>query len=110
MSLLATPPHSAIVTPLHKPTNEDDPPVMGTPVSWRCSSQPISSEIASTLGFDFTTTRRFAGVDYPGGAMARIEWDGRTWEQIGEPKKHRMSPRTAHDVVYAKAVGTAWQE
>ncbi|WP_134324711.1 hypothetical protein [Cumulibacter soli] len=109
MSLLTNPPHVATVIPLSQPPDPDDGPVAGAAVSWACSSQPISVDLATSAGYDFTTTRRFAGVGYPGGSMARIEWDGRTWEQLGEPTRHRMSPTTSHDVVFAKAVGTKWQ-
>ena len=106
--------HVVRVIPLSRPSDPDDGPVEGTAVEWRCNVQPVSAELASTAGFDFTSTFRLSGRGWPGGSMSRVmvvsgPWTGREFEQIGEPVIHRMSTATAHDVVFVKAVGATWQ-
>ena len=79
----------------------------------RGNLHPISSELATALGFDFTTTFMFSTRQWPGGNMARAVVitgpDVGELEQVGEPKRFRMSASTAHDEVYLRAVGTSWQ-
>lgn len=102
--------HEAVAYPLTQPAHEDDPPLVGAPVTVRGNLQPVSAELATGAGFDFTTTFRWSCREWPAGNMSRVVIDGRAYEQIGEPKRHRMSPATSHDVVFLKAVGTSWQE
>lgn len=106
--------HVASVVPLEPPVDFDSGPVEGEPVEWRCNVQPISAELATSLGYDFTTTFRLSGRAWPGGSMARVRvlsgpWAGRDFESIGEPLLHRMSASTSHDVIFVKAVGATWQ-
>lgn len=61
-----------------------------------------AGESAST-GQEVDSVYRFICRVFPGGAFAKAEFDGREWEVLGEPRRHRGSPRTRHDTVMLKA-------
>lgn len=55
-----------------------------------------------------STIYSFRGRDFPAGAIARVTWvnhDGGEWDfdVIGEPKRRRRSPATAHVTVSLRA-------
>lgn len=73
------------------------------PVTVRGRVQPASSDELTALGLVTETVVRFISRSFPGGPWARVEFDGREWDVVGEPRVHRGSPRTAHKTVYLKA-------
>lgn len=72
------------------------------PVTLRGYCQPSTAEESQDLGQSVGTTYRFISKTFPGGAFARVEWDGRLWDVIGEPRRHR---RGHHVTTYIKARG-----
>lgn len=74
-----------------------------TPVTVRGRVQPSTSDELSALGFATETVVRFIARSFPGGPWARVEFEDREWDVVGEPRVHRGSPRTAHVTVYLKA-------
>jgi hypothetical protein len=76
-------------------------PVMG-------SVQPIGNDTSTEGGTSqvVDTTYRFRpnrGETVPIGAWARVEWDGRTWDLVGDPGRHNGSDATAHRTYRIKA-------
>lgn len=113
MSLLSNPRHSVTVFPLVEGPRDADGDVTIVelpPVEWGCSVQPVTAEQQSVLGLVNVTVYRMIGVGWPGGARSRIEWDGSSWDQLGDVKRHRMSSRTGHDSVLMKETATSWQK
>lgn len=102
MSLLDRGPHTLVVTPKLKQTDPygGTAIVDGAPVTVRGSVQPVSADESEALGVQAQTVYRFIGRSWPGGIRSTAVWNGRTFDQQGEPKIYSMSRRTAHvDVI-----------
>lgn len=68
-----------------------------SPVSVRCSVQPLSSDEATALGIQIDTAYTVFARRWPGGPYSRVTWDGRQWFQHGEAARRRMGRATQHD-------------
>lgn len=102
MSILTRGPHVVTVTPKTKTTDRYGGTVWvdGEPVTVRGAVQPVSAEESESLGVQAATSYRFIGKEWPGGVHATAEWNGRVFDQQGEPRRYSMSARTAHvDVI-----------
>lgn len=73
-----------------------------TPVTVRGHMQPSTASESEELGQVVGTTYRFISKAFPGGAFSRAEWDGRVWDVLGDPRKHRKGH---HVTTYLKARG-----
>lgn len=100
MSILDKGAHEVTVVPRIETTGEYGEVVLtdGAPVVVPgCQVQPVSAEEADSLGAQATTIYRVLGRGpWPGGIVSRVEWDGRTWDQIGEARKYTNGRRTQH--------------
>ncbi|MGW3569071.1 phage head completion protein [Streptomyces sp. NPDC000941] len=67
-----------------------------TPVWVRCRVQPVDADEPTVAGQTTVTTYRVIARDAPLGPWARVEWDGRTWDVVGEPRRYNGSPATRH--------------
>ncbi|MFE3220244.1 phage head completion protein [Streptomyces antimycoticus] len=67
-----------------------------TPVRVRCRVQPVDADEPAVAGQASVTTYRVIARDAPLGPWARVEWDGRTWDVVGEPRRYNGSPATRH--------------
>lgn len=67
-----------------------------TPVRVRCRVQPVTTDEPAVAGQATETTYRVIARDAPLGPWARVEWDGRTWDVVGEPQRYSGSPATRH--------------
>jgi hypothetical protein len=71
-----------------------------------CWVYPISSDEAQALGEQLNTVYAVLAADLPGGAFSSVEWDGRSWEPLGEPLRYRSGfTGTQVMTVYMKARG-----
>lgn len=68
-----------------------------------CQIQPVSSEELSQLGQVTATVYRLMARSIPAGAWAQVEWQGRRWDVVGEPKRVTDSPATTHDTLLIRA-------
>jgi hypothetical protein len=73
------------------------------PVEIRGRVQPSTSTESAELGQMVGETVRFLSREFPAGAFARAEFDGRSWDVFGAPREHRGSPATRHFTTYLKA-------
>lgn len=111
MSLLDGGNELVVIFPMVETTDEDENTVWrasddGVPVTG--SVQPIgndkpdegaTSQVVDTV-YRFRPNR---GETVPIGAWARIEWDGREWDVVGDPGRHNGSDATAHHTYRIKA-------
>ncbi|PPK63521.1 hypothetical protein V5P93_000424 [Actinokineospora auranticolor] len=67
--------------------------------------QPISSADLVVNGQQVATLARVITRDAPAGPWDRVEWDGRTWDVIGEPEQRGDSPATRHTTIVIRARG-----
>lgn len=74
-----------------------------TPVSVRGSVQPSTSNELPTQGQVAKTTIRFISRWFPGGPWARVHWDGRDWDVVGEPRTYSQTRRVGHTTTYLVA-------
>lgn len=65
--------------------------------------QPVRADEEVAAGQVTRTIYRFIGRVWPSGPFARIEWDGRDWDIVGEPLWSRGSEATRHVVVLLTA-------
>lgn len=75
------------------------------PVTVRASLQPVTSADALVSGQQVDTVYRVRpvrGTDIPFGAWDRVEWDGRTWDVMGDPTRRNASPRTRRTVFHIR--------
>lgn len=100
MSLLDTGREVVTVYPMVKSTDPDGNEIWGpseTGVDVRASVQPISSDEAAVNGQQVSTVYRVRPVrssPVPVGPWAKVVWDGREWDVVGEPARHNSSPAT----------------
>lgn len=106
MSLLDNGPDLILVYPEVDGTDGYNTPVRvpsDTPVEVQGRVQPVSVSETEATGQSVATVYRFIGRTFPAGAFARVEWDGRQWDLLGEPQRHSGSPVTRHVTVLLKA-------
>ena len=65
--------------------------------------QPVDAAESAAEGQAVVTTYRLICRSFPAGAFARVVWDGRDWDVVGEPQRSRGSLRTAHVTVLLQA-------
>lgn len=71
-----------------------------------CWVYPISSSEAQALGEQVNTVYAVMAEELPPGAFSQIEWDGRSWEPLGEPLRYRSGfTGTVVMTVYMKSRG-----
>lgn len=97
-----------LVYPMVKATDPDGNEVWqpaADPVTVRASLQPVTSADVLVSGQEVDTVYRVRpvrGTDVPLGAWDRIEWDGRSWDVIGDPTRRDASPRTRRTVFHIR--------
>jgi len=97
--LIDEPPHTITVYPEVDSTDSDGNPVRvpattGVPV--RVWMQPASAAESAAAGQAVTTTYKAFGRSFPAGPFARVEWDGRSWDVVGDPMRWDGIPDVAH--------------
>ncbi|MDO5619274.1 hypothetical protein [Kocuria sp.] len=106
MTLLSSPRHAVLVQ-LYGLRSDDEGVeevhALGEPVEVRCNVHPLSTDEREALGVLTTETYRITARDWPGDHRTRVFYDGRWWDQVGEPSRFRMSSRTQHDSVLISA-------
>ena len=108
MSLLSDPRHTVEVQP-HEP-GEDSFGETWVPVGPRVtvggSLQPQTSTEEGAYDIQALELYIFICREWPYGPHTRVYHEGQEYEQIGAPRRYRMSARTSHDDVILRAVGT----
>lgn len=77
------------------------PSTVPVPVSGQM--QPLSAAEAQAMGQEWSTTYRFLCRSFPGGAFARVEWGGRSWDVQGEPQPYGGTGAAANVSVILRA-------
>lgn len=106
MSLLDTGPDEVQVYPEVKTTDSYGNTVWrasATPVPVSGRVQPSTSTESAELGQVVGETVRFVSRGFPAGPFARVEYDGRSWDVFGAPRRHGGSAATAHCTTYLRA-------
>lgn len=112
MSLLDRPPHTVLVFPEVDGTDGYGTPTRvpaADPVTVQGWVRPVSAAESEQLGQQLATVYRLTARTIPGGAWARVAWDGRDWDPLGEPLKHESGGVTSldHMTVLLKSRGPA---
>lgn len=105
MSLLDDAPQSLQVYPEVVETDAYGNPMRvpgPTPVVVPGRVQPSTADENSLLGQTAFAVVRFIGRTFPGGPWAKVVYDGREWDVVGEPRRHNGIP-PGHVTVYLKA-------
>ncbi|MYT30471.1 hypothetical protein [Streptomyces sp. MspMP-M5] len=97
MSLLDRGPEEVVIYPAGPVLPDGTRGPEGAPVTVRCRVQPVTSTDYPESGYLVTTTYRVIARALPAGPWSRVVWRGQTWTVVGEPARHRGSPRTRHD-------------
>lgn len=102
--------HTLLVTPQMRVGDPVDGErlVDGPTVRVRCNVQPVSEERSAALGLASRGVYRVSCRRWPAGAYWRAEWLEGGFELSyaqANPKVHRMSGATSHDVVYGVTEG-----
>ncbi len=108
MSLLDHGPDEVVVYPEDEITDERgntvyEPSATGVVVRGRV--QPVRSDDAAVTGQEVATVYRLTARTAPLGAWARVVWDDREWDLVGEPLWSNGSPRTRHVTALLTARG-----
>lgn len=74
-------------------------------VTARARVQPVSSTELAVNGQQVATVARVIARNVPAGPWDRIDYDGRTWDLLGEPERRRDSPTTTHVTALIHARG-----
>jgi len=111
--LLDRNPHRVTVTPMRVVQDSMGSTLTpGDPVSLEVFIQPVTTEEMSDLGIQSKTSCRIIGRDgWPEGVSAKVHidkgpYEGRTFDQEGEPRWFTMSPRIHHYDVIITSRGT----
>ena len=106
MSLLDSGPDVITVYPEVETVDEYRNRVLGpdldNPIEVRGRWQPSTFEEAATLGQTQDTVYRFIAREFPAGPYGRVDFDGDSWDVVGQPKRHRGSNATRHYTAYLK--------
>lgn len=68
-----------------------------TPVDVPAMVWPVSSDEALVSGQqvgDLYRVRPKRGASFPAGPWSLVEWDGRTWDVVGDPLRHKRGKAT----------------
>lgn len=107
VSLLQSGPHEVLVFPEVEVLDDAGDPIRvpsPVPIAVATYVQALSATEAADLDVDPRTTRYFNTAQaLPAGAWARVEWDGRAWDVLGEPQRIGRTHRTAHTHVVISA-------
>lgn len=106
MSLLSHPRHRLLVQRYGATVDDEGVPAkgpVGDPVPVRGNVHPLSAEEVQAYGTQTAETYWVTARNWPGDHQARVHWDGRWWDQVAEPTRHTMSPRTAHERIRISA-------
>lgn len=106
VSLLDDARDTLLVWPEVAGTDADGNPVFtpaADPVSVSGRMDPVTADEDATTGQAVITTYRFLSRTFPGGPFARVQWEGRTWDVVGEPQRRRGSEATRHVVVLLRS-------
>lgn len=110
MRLVDSGPDPVLVFPEVETTDDFGDPIRvpsDTPVQVSTYVQALSATEAADYDVDPRTTRYFnTSTPLPAaGAWARVEWDGREWDVVGEPQRVGRTRRTAytHVVITARS-------
>lgn len=111
--LLDRNPHRVTVTPMRTVKDSMGSTVVpGDPIDLEVFIQPLSSDEQADLGLQSKTTCRVIGREgWPEGVSAKVlitkgPYQGRTFDQEGEPRRFGMSPRIYHYDVLITSRGT----
>lgn len=74
-----------------------------TPVEVRGRVQPVAATEVEVSGQQVNTTHRFIARSMPGGAWAKVVWNDREWDVLGEPKRYHDTRTIAHVTVLLAA-------
>ncbi len=99
MSLLDSGNETILVYPQEQTTDDRGNVIWrpaSTPVRVRCRVQPLEAAEPTVPGQATETTYRVIARDAPLGPWARVEWAGRTWDVVGEPRRYNGSVVTRH--------------
>lgn len=108
MSLLCRAPQTVLAHPEEDFTDDDGNPAKRpavTAVAVRAFVQPVSAVESAALGQQATTIYRVIATDWPTGAFGSVEWDGRTWDVLGEPQRRTDSAGTRHASLLIRSRG-----
>lgn len=106
MSLLTNPRHELLVQRYGTTTDDEGVSAtgpLGDPILVRGNVHPLSADEVVAYGTQTTETYWVTARNWPGDHRARVHWDGRWWDQVGEPTRNTMSPRTAHERIRISA-------
>lgn len=101
-------PHVVTVQPMRQADDRYGPGAWeadGDPVQVRGALQPAAETETAAPGVQTDTQFTFITRRWPYGPHTRVVYDGREYEQLGEARRYRMSPRTSHDDVRLRVVG-----
>ena len=98
MSLLDAPPHVVVAYPEVAGVDSEGNPtrVPGAGVTVACSVHYLTAKESVEFGQDTTTRARIWARRWPTGAFARVDWDGRSWDVVGEPRRFARTAAMRH--------------
>jgi hypothetical protein len=102
VSALDAPPHVVQVWLEVDGTDAEGNPARvpaSSPVNVRCSVHYLTTQESAEVGQTTTTRARIYARRFPAGAYARVQWDGRTWDVDGEPRRFGRTEAVVHDEV-----------
>lgn len=82
----------------------------GTGIVVRARVQPISSTEQAGTGQQVVTLVRVIARNVPAGPWDHVDYDGRTWDVLGEPDHRGDSLATAHTTLTMQARGAGRRE
>ena len=86
--------HDSLGNPIRK-VDEDNPHVLYGRMQPSASTEPTDQTVA--------TTYIFRSREFRGSAIARLEWDGRVWDLVGDPMRRNGSDFTRHVTITVRA-------
>jgi hypothetical protein len=112
MSLLTRGPHTVVLWTVETTDELDangDPLVLKTPTTIKnCSMRPLSTEEVVSYGATFADTHyQLTHVNWAGVMGSKVEWDGLTFEQIGQTQRHGRGVRTKHTTAHLRMLPTS---
>ena len=76
-------------------------------VAVRARVQPVRSTEQAATGQHVVTQVRVIARHIPAGPWDHVDYDGRTWDILGEPEQRGDSPTTTHTTLVLQARGAA---
>lgn len=99
MSLLDNGPDIVDVYPQVASVDDQGNTIYGpsaTPVTIQARVQPVTSQEVDATGQQVRTIYRLITRSAPLGPWARVVWNEREWDIVGEPRRYNGSPATRH--------------